>query len=402
MIDIDKKENCCGCEACAQICPKQCIQMQQDEEGFWYPVVNKSNCVNCSLCIKVCPINKKKNLERFPEAFVVQLKDDNERFESASGGSFTAIAKYVLLRKGVVFGAAFDQKLVLRHTFTEFENDLERFRGSKYVQSQIRNSYKEAKDFLEKGRWVLFSGTPCQIEGLNRFLRKSYDKLITMDFVCHGVPSPYLFQRYIEFVECDQKKKVSNYLFRTKIGGYNNKSCSKALIRFVDGTSIYTHILPSYYNFMSRAFFAEISSRPSCHACQFKTRQRVSDFTVFDCWQVSSFVKNMDDKGTTFLVTQNSKAKMVLKELSKWLDIYSVDIEKAIKKDGISMIYSVKPNSKRNYFFRDLRTMEIPQLYDIYFKEMDKMTFNKLLHSILDRLGLLSYLRHLKYLIFNR
>ena len=198
MISIQDKKNCCGCGACVQRCPKQCVTMQEDSEGFLYPKVDLSVCIDCHLCEKVCPIiNQGEGHE--PQA-VYAAKNPNEkiRMQSSSGGVFTILAEKILDEGGVVFGAAFNDKWEVEHDFVERKDELAKFRGSKYVQSKIGKSYRNVETFLKEGRKVLFSGTPCQIAGLKKFLRKDYENLFTVDFICHGVPSPGVFRTYLQ------------------------------------------------------------------------------------------------------------------------------------------------------------------------------------------------------------
>ncbi len=198
MVTITDKSQCCGCWACENICPKHCIRMEEDSEGFRYPVVDTDKCIDCGLCEKVCPIKAPMQDDTVPESYVVQHNDAEILRSSTSGGFYSAIAKYVISKNGVVFGASFDENMVLRHTYSETLEGCAQFRGSKYVQSLIGNSYSQAKRFLDDGRWVVFSGTPCQIAGLFGFLRnRKYEKLITVDLVCHGTPSPRLLAKYI-------------------------------------------------------------------------------------------------------------------------------------------------------------------------------------------------------------
>ena len=207
MIEIKDKKNCCGCSACYSICPKNCIEMKADREGFLYPKINKDLCINCGLCETVCPIINKVEEKVFEqEGYLVQNKDEKVREESTAGGAFTAIAKYVLEKKGIVFGVQYDENLNVVHSYVENEIDLKLYRNSKYVQSKIGKTFKQAKKFLDEDRWVCFSGTPCQIEGLKKYLKKDYNKLITVDVVCHAVPSPLVWEKYLEV----QRKKYGN------------------------------------------------------------------------------------------------------------------------------------------------------------------------------------------------
>ena len=199
MIDIKEKNNCCGCSACVQICPKQCISMAADNEGFLYPQVNSAICIDCGLCEKVCPVIN-QSAPREP-LVVYAAKNNNEdiRLKSSSGGIFTLLAEKVIEEGGVVFGAKFDADWNVVHDYTETIEGLAAFRGSKYVQSIIGDNFKTAKQFLNNGRKVLFSGTPCQIAGLKKYLRKEYDNLLTVDVVCHGVPSPMVWRDYLDY-----------------------------------------------------------------------------------------------------------------------------------------------------------------------------------------------------------
>lgn len=305
MIEIKNKKNCCGCSACYSICPKNCIEMKADEEGFLYPNVNKDLCINCGLCEKVCPIINKAEEKVFEqEGYLVQNKDGKIRKESTSGGAFSAIAKYILDRKGVVFGVQYDENLNVGHSYVENESDLNLYRNSKYVQSKIGETFKQAKNFLDEDRWVCFSGTACQIEGLKKYLRKDYNKLITVDVVCRAVPSPLLWKKYVEYQKNKYGNDIKNILFRDKsFYGYNHSQIS---IQLYNGKKIYHNGLES--DPMLRAMFSNICHRPSCYDnCIFKKIYRVSDFTIWDCFVVNSFTKHLDNKGTTRVLIHTEK-----------------------------------------------------------------------------------------------
>lgn len=217
MIDIKDKKNCCGCWACKNVCPVQCITMTEDEEGFRYPQVNSDSCIDCHLCEKVCPIKNVKPEEEKPQkGYLLQNKDAKVLAESTSGGAYTAIAKYVLKQGGVVFGAALNENNEARHILIESKNKLWKFRNSKYVQSLIGDTYQQAKEFLKQGRLVCFSGTPCQMEGLVSYLRKPYDNLIIVDVVCRAVPSPKVRRKYIEYQSLTYGEDLKNLKFRDK------------------------------------------------------------------------------------------------------------------------------------------------------------------------------------------
>ena len=213
-------EQCCGCGACANKCPKQAIRMLSNHEGFLHSEIDADLCVECRACEKVCPgLSPAQNVESKPIAFVVQHKNDDIRYQSTSGGAFTAIAEEVIRRGGVVFGAVMTDDLKVRHDFVSDIDGLAKFRNSKYVQSEIGDCYTEAKKFVLEGRYVCFSGTPCQINGLYKYLGKDYDNLIAVDVVCKSVPSPLVFKKYVEYKN-SQEGKISDIVFRDKKRGF--------------------------------------------------------------------------------------------------------------------------------------------------------------------------------------
>jgi coenzyme F420-reducing hydrogenase beta subunit len=219
MILITKKQNCSGCKACYNICPEKCIEMFIDEEGFWYPKANEDKCIQCGLCEKVCPeINIYHNDKSYdkPTCLAAWNNDKSKREDSSSGGVFTSIAEWILSNEGVVFGAGYDSGFNVIHKETYKMEGLSELRGSKYVQSDINDTYNKAKQCLDKGEKVLFTGTPCQIAGLYNFLQKEYAELYTCDLVCHGVPSPIVFKKYKQNLECQYNSNIKTIAFRNK------------------------------------------------------------------------------------------------------------------------------------------------------------------------------------------
>ncbi len=225
MIEIRDKKMCCGCEACVQICPKGCISLNRDSEGFFYPKVDRALCVDCGLCDGVCPvINRSENREPI-KTLAAKNRDDQIRANSSSGGIFTLLAQQTIAQGGVVFGAKFNDRWEVIHDYSETVEGVAAFRGSKYVQSRIGDNFIKVKKFLDSGRRVLFSGTPCQIAGLKNFLGREYDNLLTVDFICHGVPSPAVWERYKSEVlrntppHC-QQPNIQHVSFRGKVRGW--------------------------------------------------------------------------------------------------------------------------------------------------------------------------------------
>ena len=380
-IQIDDKSKCCGCTACKSICPQKAIEMKEDEEGFLYPSINMDKCVNCGLCKKVCPVLNKNNNLKEQHAFIFQNKDDLIRRQSTSGGAFSAIAEEIINKNGIVFGAIFDEEFNVVHKGIETKEDLWRFRNSKYVQSDLRNTFLEAKINLDKNRWVCFSGTSCQIEGLKKFLGKDYDKLILVDVVCRAVPSPLIWRKYLKLRKT-QIKNIKKIYFRDKIYGYKYSNLS-----IYDSNDLQK---PSYKNGVEsdpylRAFFSNICDRPSCYTCQFKKRNRESDITLWDCFDVEKYNKKFDDdKGTTRILTNSEKGYKFIKKLKQKNKVEEIRVDEATK-GFLAMFQSVKYNYNREKFLSDAKTMEDSELFKKYFKDSPKIKLERFLRKNLVR-----------------
>jgi len=368
MININDKRDCCGCHACYNICPQKCISMQTDTEGFWYPLVDIEKCTNCGLCKKVCPILNKKIVENHPVAYACINKDDNIRQQSSSGGVFTVIAEIVIANNGVVFAAGFDGEFNVVHSWTDSVDCLSTFRGSKYVQSCIGDTYKEIRDFLNQRHQVLFSGTPCQIAGLRAYLGKDYDGLICLDIVCHGVPSPKVWQRYKLYIEEIYQAKAQRITFRRKNCGWKLYSVSFSF----DNDTEYSQKLTE--NIFMQGFLHNIYLRPSCYACSFKTLNRQSDITLADFWGIENILPSFDDdKGTSLILVNSKKGAGIFSSVANKLLYELVDINQAIIYNP-SAVKSVDYNPKRDQFFQELSgSVDISQLIAKY----TKVSFSK-------------------------
>ena len=382
MIEVIDKSQCCGCWACENVCPKRCIVMEEDKEGFRYPVVDVSKCIDCGLCEKVCPIKQPKQDDIQPESFVVQNKDGKILRDSTSGGFYSAIAEYAIRKGGVVFGAAFDENMTLRHTYSETLDGCVKFRGSKYVQSLIGDSYRQAKKFLDDGRIVVFSGTPCQIAGLYGYLRnREYDNLTTVDLVCRGTPSPLLLRKYFAYHAALANSVVKDYRSRDKYYGYDY---STATITFADKAKQYHKGMEG--DMMLRLYFKNICSRPSCYACHFKTLHRLSDMTIFDCWDARSVSKDFSRDGATNVFIHTEHGKDVF-ELLKSDFVWSVsELRSVINRDGVMIKDCVPVNSRREEFFDDLNKLSIKNLerkyLDCSLKKRIMARMKPLMHKI--------------------
>jgi len=346
-IDFIKKNQCCGCSACVQKCPKNAISLKEDEEGFFYPIVNKEKCINCGLCKKVCPfINYEvEQKENYPKAYAVKNKINKDILNSSSGGVFIAIAKYIIKENGVVFGAAYDENNNVNHISVEREEDLFKLQGSKYVQSNILNTFKDAKESLDKGKKVLFSGTPCQIRGLKNFLLKDYDNLITCDLVCHGVPSQKLFKTYLKSLEEKYQKKIKKYDFRNK----DKKGWGlTAKVTFEDGKSKYINSdFDSYYsNFLDCNTYRE-----SCYNCKFTTTNRNTDITLADYWGILSIHNDFyDEKGVSLILVNSKSGLDLLNNIADNIELIETDLNYAITKNKNLIQPSVRPEKRNNIY----------------------------------------------------
>ncbi len=345
MITNTDKKLCCGCSACVQICPKQCIGFDEDNEGFCYPIVNQELCIGCGLCEKVCPI---LNPEQPREPLKVDAAiNTNEviRLTSSSGGIFSILAEVVINKGGVVFGAHFDKNWEVKHGYTESIEGIEAFRGSKYVQSRIGDTYKQAHDFLSSGRIVLYTGTPCQIAGLKHYLRKDYENLFTVDFVCHGVPSPLVWRKYIKEINHNINGQIRNVSFRDKTSGWNNFGIKLSY----DDREVKE---PFSQNIFMQAFLHDLILRPSCHSCNFKNNRSYSDITIADFWGVEKICPEINDNKGLSLVLYNTDKFQNVFELVGMLT-WQMKISEVLKYNS-AFKHSSTPNTKRSFFFNRL------------------------------------------------
>lgn len=360
MIKIKNKNNCCGCGACYNACPSNAIMMIEDECGFKYPKINNSKCTRCGLCEKICTqLENELRQEILQVAYVAYNPNEKIRLSSSSGGIFTLFAEYILKQGGLVFGAQFDDKFDVVHSCIDNINDLNKLRGSKYVQSEMGDNYKKVKEFLEKGRIVLFTGTPCQIAGLKSYLIKDYDNLYTQDIICHGVPSPLVWKKYKEYREKVDNKKLIGVSFRNKDGGWK-----KFNLKFQYVNSEYKEIADA--DFFMKAFLKDTILRDSCYNCSFKAKARVSDITLGDYWGIQNVHPEMDDdKGTSAIIINSLKGQALFDEVKQELVWKETDYE-SIKKYNPALIQSAKKDPNREKFFKNLENLPFDELVEKY------------------------------------
>ena len=309
------KQDCCGCTACYASCPTQAITMIPDEEGFLYPGINADKCISCGKCQRVCPI-KTPGPERKPLGiYALKHQCDDVRARSTSGGGFTAVARRVEAKKGTIYGVTLDKTICAVHRAAEKEKDWQAFRSSKYMQSVLGDVIAQVAQDLERGKWVLFTGTPCQVDGLRHGLSgKNTEKLITCDLVCYGAPSPMIWRDYLSYLQRKTRRTVGNVNFRDKrAAGWHE---SKMTVRDRLGLPIVRDAKNKNPYFL--LFSNQIISRPSCHQCRYASLSRPGDLTLGDYWGVEKhFAEYDDDKGITLFMVNSPKGQSV------WEDIKS-------------------------------------------------------------------------------
>ncbi|HHX79157.1 MAG TPA: 4Fe-4S binding protein [Acholeplasmataceae bacterium] len=363
MLDVAKTSKCNGCHACFSICPVGAISMNSDNNEFLRPIIDYSKCTHCGKCESVCPVLHTPKLpETDPPAFACKNINEEIRLKSSSGGIFTVLAENIIRQGGVVFGARFDKDFSVIHDWTETIEGLGAFRGSKYVQSKIGSKFIDCKKFLEEGRCVLFSGTPCQIGGLKSYLGIEYNLLYTVDIICHGVPSPLLWRKYLVYHTQKAGSSVQNISFRNKDNGWKKFSLS---IQFAE--TCYNMVVNQdpFMKFFSR----HLCLRSSCHCCVYKNVRRVSDFTLADFWGIQNIsAKFDDDKGVSLLLLHNNKAIEKFDYVKKNMFIESVPLQLAVQKNPF-VCSSVKPSRFYKMCCYDISKHDFIYLHEKYFND---------------------------------
>lgn len=376
MINITDKKDCCGCEACVQSCPKSCIRMSADEEGFLYPQVDAETCIDCGLCEKVCPVLNQEAGQKPIKTYAAKNPDKSIRLASSSGGVFTAVAAEIIRRGGVVFGAKFNSEWEVVHGYTDNEEELAAFRGSKYVQSRIGHSYKEAREFLKQGRPVLFTGTSCQIAGLHRFLRKKYSNLITIDVICHGAPSPQMWKDYLEYLARQKGVSVGKNTVSLSLNGipyadgisFRDKTISWKKYGFsirnnAPVGSVENSVSPSgnhkktkhlffeplTENLFLRTFLSNLCLRPSCYSCPAKAGKAQSDLTIGDFWGVLR-IKPLayDSTGVSLVMVNTESGRQILTDSG--LVLKGSDYNRAIRFNPAMERSTVLPEGRSHFW----------------------------------------------------
>lgn len=389
MISLKNKAMCCGCEACVSACPKKCISFNNDQEGFGYPSVDLDSCINCGRCEAVCPIGKALEIDDLLLAFVGYAYNEETAKKSSSGGVFTAMAKEFLSGGGIVYGAAFDENFKLRHIACHNERELRRITGSKYVQSEIGDSFLQVKADLEQKKRVLFSGTPCQIAGLRQFIGEN-DNLYTVDLICHATPSPLVWKKYNESMRKKYGGEISRFEFRDKVIGYQFSHFA-----IYDRQSRIIYKAGTFVNQYLRAFFSGICNRPSCYECKFKTIKRHSDITLGDCFFSRQFGIS-DKNGANTIIVHSEKGMNLLQSAS--VKYTAADLDEIVNRH-YEITNSAACDERREAFFVDVNAKDIDIVMDEYFPVTIFCLLKYYIRVILKKIGVHDTIKMLYLLV---
>lgn len=357
-ISTLKKDECCGCSACMSCCPTKAIEMQPDYEGFLYPVVDESKCIECSKCIKIC-----KDVKFFDEPqhiYACWSKDNSLRAKSSSGGIFSMLAERTLAHGGKVCAVGYsDDCTECLHKIISSPDELDDLRRAKFVQSKKYDIYERLKSLLSEGNEILFCGTPCEVGGLKQFLGKNYDNLLTCDIICGCVSSPEVYKIYINYLCEKHNSNVISVNFKDKRAGWRGKAIA---VRFANGEEYLNSILDDDY---CVSFHSRYNIRPSCFNCKYRNLQRGADFTLGDFWAIDLYKPEYDDnKGTSFVLTNTSKADAILQELDINIHLMDIDYEEYSNKFNWCMHRNpwVMPEEDRKQFYDDLKSMPFDEM----------------------------------------
>lgn len=374
MIQIKRKEDCCGCNACGDVCPKNAITYKTDKEGFWYPSVDMEKCIDCHLCEKVCPIinvdELKKNDFELPKCFVAENKSIDVVFDSTSGGIFSALASFIYKEKGYVGGAIFNDDFSVRHYISANKEDLPALRSSKYLQSNLEGFFIEVKKLLSNGEKVFVCGSPCQMAALRAFLKKDYENLFVADYICRGINSPKVWHKYIDSFEDRYGSKVIYAKAKSKEYGWH-KLTQKVILE--NGKHVYEPVDVS--NFTKGYLTTGAYCRPSCYECKFKGFPRIADITLGDFWGISEFDKSWDkDLGISLVMINSEKGEKIFEKIKNRLNYRSLTFEQC-SKNNPSLYSSLNPpRVNRQEFFEDLDKMSFEDIANKYINRPPKLT----------------------------
>lgn len=389
MIIINNPADCCGCTACASACRKEAISMRSDAEGFLYPFVDMEKCNNCGLCENVCPIIKRKELQNGAsietplDYLAVRIRDKRVLDNSSSGGAFTLLSNYVLEQNGIICGVEYSDTGFVQHSFAKNEKELERFRGSKYVQSKLDGIFAQIKEMLQNEKWVLFSGTPCQVDGLRSFLKKDYPTLITVDLVCHSIPSPLIYKEYLDYCSKKLRRRVVSIDMRyKKTYGWSHRFSYRYC--FKNGKSITD---PIHLANWGRLFFSEMINRPSCGTCQYTNLNRSGDFTIADFWDDNHKRPDIYSKeGTSLLLINTEKGEWMFEQVKSQSYYWILTKEEALQP---CLVGPTIQSNNREAFWKFYHSYGFEETYKKYFAISNYVIAKQIIKKLLKNIHLM-------------
>jgi coenzyme F420-reducing hydrogenase beta subunit len=392
-----KKENCCACEACKSVCPKSAITLKSDDYGSYYPYIDEGLCIECGLCMKVCSFQNGFLSNRPKEVLVAINKSLETIRKSSSGGVFPIIAEEILELGGKVYGSVFDENNEVCHIGISEKKDIKKMQGSKYVRSEIRSTFIDIEQDLKHGRYVFFSGTPCQVGGLISFLRKDYEKLYTADLICHGVPGKKIFDDYLNDLEKELNGNINEFIFRDESGGWGILSKAKYTSKGRQKVKFITSIESVYLNY----FLKGVNLRPNCYICPYAQEKRVADFTIGDYWGIEAEHPELirDEKinilnGVSVIMMNTKKATDFKLNLSKKAQLFPSTYSKAVRKNPQLMKPTKSPES-REFRMEIYKKNGIDGLKCFYHKEQGLAIYAAKMKSLLPR-DLITYLKKIR------
>lgn len=359
-LETGNKSECSGCTACMARCPKNAIKMVEDNEGFKYPKIDKDKCINCGACYKICPNVKKDKTNTIIKVYGAKHKNERERFTSRSGGVFVALSDYILSQNGIVYGAELKENFTVEHNRAENKEERDKFKGSKYIQSNMNNTIEMIQQDLKENRKVLFSGTPCQVAAVTACINDKYrNNLYTCDLICHGVPSELIFREFLKYVELENDKKIKEFVFRDKRFGWDSHYETSI---FEDKTEVTTQ-------YFKNLFYGHDILRPSCYKCNYANTHRPADITIADFWGIENVAPDFVDKnGVSLIIINNEKGKELFDEVKKDLNLINCSIEDCIKYT-YTLTKATPISENRERFWEDYKNEKFDYIIDKYASE---------------------------------